>query len=511
VVSEKSIDAGGTTQEGPAGRRKWHQRPTIRTLKRRAVAEREFPETWDRRNNDETRLPATEAVHLGGLVLAEAFAPSSVSALYKALEELPVDRPDLKQEWLTELTRSRRGARGGWRSLGTVRRPGSFIVGDGINDAALPESVEAVWLHLVYATPSLALLVATFTITEDAGDLSALLRKDYQTMVHDVRVRVYGRGAALRQKCPWARPARYGLRYSISRAEDQKRLACKAVIRRHEEACIKWFADRFPGTFAVNPKSRPVMRLMFTREQVPFKERKAWLRPVGLSNNVEVWRSSETELHGWALVLNDWPHRDEQHVVTVAARRKDAAREPTEGESGESNWYLTQSFASDQTPLAARYVMTSLLSLYSDGLGDLRDQAGGRPKLRRPVQEALKLDRYLIGDGLDSATITADIRLLTDDLEQFRWSVPEYSEDLEGYPPHLREKREPREFVPTLCNWLKNQATRLSEDTATTTGNIRASAELRQAIANTRLQRTTLLLSLAATVIAIISLLVTKG
>jgi hypothetical protein len=155
--------------------------------------------------------------------------------------------------------------------------------------------------------------------------------------------------------------------------------------------------------------------------------------------------------------------------------------------------------------------MTSLLSVYGDGLGDLRDRAGGRPMLRRPVQEAKKLDQYLIGDGLDSATITADIRLLTDDLKQFRWGVPEYTEDLEGYSPDLREKQELREFVPVLCSWLRNQANRLSEDTATTTGNIRASAELRQAIANTRLQRPTLLLSLAAAVIAVISLLITKG
>lgn len=97
MASETSIDAGSVTQEGVAERRKWHQRPTIRTLKRRALEEREFAENWDCRDNDETRLPANEAVHLGGLVLTEAFTPSSVSALYKALEELPIDRPDLKQ------------------------------------------------------------------------------------------------------------------------------------------------------------------------------------------------------------------------------------------------------------------------------------------------------------------------------------------------------------------------------------------------------------------------------
>ena len=150
VTSEESIDAVGATQEGPAKRRRWHQRPTIRTLKRRAIEERGFSESWDRRDNDATRLPATEAVHLGAFVLTEAFTPSSVSGLYKALEELPIDRPDLKQEWLTELTRSRRGRSGGWRNLGHVRRPGSIIMGDGFTDAALPESIEAVWLHLSY-------------------------------------------------------------------------------------------------------------------------------------------------------------------------------------------------------------------------------------------------------------------------------------------------------------------------------------------------------------------------
>jgi hypothetical protein len=231
VASEESTDAVGATQEdatqedatqedatqeGPAKRPRWHQRPTIRTLRRRAVEERRFTERWDRRDNEETRLPTTEAVHLGGLVLTEAFTPSSVSGLYRSLEELPIDRPDLKREWLTELTRSRRGETGGWRNLGAVRRPGSFLMGDGFTDAALPEGVDAVWLHLSYITPSLALLVATFTITEEAGDLSGLLRKDFRTIHRDVHVGVLGRGAALRQKCPWARPARYSVRHSIS-------------------------------------------------------------------------------------------------------------------------------------------------------------------------------------------------------------------------------------------------------------------------------------------------------
>jgi hypothetical protein len=39
VASETSVDAGGATQESIAKRRKWHQRPTIRALKRQGAAD----------------------------------------------------------------------------------------------------------------------------------------------------------------------------------------------------------------------------------------------------------------------------------------------------------------------------------------------------------------------------------------------------------------------------------------------------------------------------------------
>jgi hypothetical protein len=63
-------------------RDRWHQRPSIRKLKKRAENEdREFTRKWDERDNAETRLPLSEQVQLGGLVLTEAFTPSTVSSL----------------------------------------------------------------------------------------------------------------------------------------------------------------------------------------------------------------------------------------------------------------------------------------------------------------------------------------------------------------------------------------------------------------------------------------------
>jgi hypothetical protein len=196
--------------------------------------------------------------------------------------------------------------------------------------------------------------------------------------------------------------------------------------------------------------------------------------------------------------------------MTLAAKRADAAEDPSEGESGESNWYLTQRFGTDQAPLAARHAMTALLAIYSERLGDLRDKAGVRRFPSRPVREARILDDYLIRDGLDAATVTSDLKSFTRDLTDFRWGVPEFTEDREQLP-QAAHNRPPMEYVPSLCAWIRDEAMRLASDTKTTTGSIRASAELRQAVANTRLQRFTLAIAVIAAILAVISLVTAWG
>lgn len=502
-------EASDRLPQRPNARKRWHRRPTVQTLIRQAQNDREVLRESDERANDETRLPMSEAIHLGGLVLAEAFTPSTVSSLFNALERWPSNREARRQEWLAWLARSRGGQRGGWQTLGFVRPPGGFVMGDGHHDSELPPGVDAVWLHLSFVTPALAMVVATFTITESAGDLSGLLRRDYRTRHFDTRVRVYGPLGDLRARLPWARPARHGIGYSVSRAEDQKRRACQAMIRAHEEACSRWFFARFPGRFsAARSEDRPVTRMLFTTKQVPYAERHPWLRSVGLEFALPLWRSTERD--GWWLSSDRWPHHDERHVTTLAARRADAAEPPSAGESGESNWDLTQRFGSDQAPLAARLAIPALLDIYAARLAGLRDRAGVRRLLSRPVRDARTLDDYLSRDGLDAATVTSDLELFTRDLTTFRWDVPEFTE----YREHLgvaTPKRTEVEYLPALRIEIREQAARLASDTTNTTGNIRASAELRQAIANTRLQRFVFGLSVCAIVVAIIGLLAAQN
>jgi hypothetical protein len=509
AVAAGETEEGGaaTAPEAAPGRKRWYQRPTIRARKEEAERGSSITRALDDRENDETRLPSGEEVHLGGLAMMEAFTPSTVSSLYDVLEHWPARRAVQRRDWIEQLERSRGGAHGGWQSLGVVRPRGAFIIGEGVHDPDLPDGVDAVWLHLSYVTPALAMIVATFTLSESAGELSDLLRQDYQTEHDDVRIRVYGRLGKLRANIPWARPARHGVSYSIRHPEDLKRRACLALIRGHEDGCGRWFARKFPGRLSADPEDRPVIRLVFTREQVPYAQRLPWLRPIGLDFALPIWRSVRPA--GWWLAENRWPYEDRRYALTLAARRSDAAREPTAERDQGSNWYLTQRFGDDYAPLVARYGISALMSLYARELGQLRDRAGVRRFPKRPVQQARELDNYLARDGLDASTVAADLEALTSDLPRFRWNVPEFLEVLEVLP-EPRRIRQSDEFVPSLCRRIRDQALRLASDTEKTIGNIRASAELRQAIANTRLQRVLLILSLAAIIIAVVSLVVAK-
>jgi hypothetical protein len=224
-----------------------------------------------------------------------------------------------------------------------------------------------------------------------------------------------------------------------------------------------------------------------------------------LDFNFPLWKS--TEIEGWWLSASDWSERRRSSLVTLAARRSDVARDPVDGETRESNWYLTQRVSTDQDAFAARHALTALMGLYADRLGGFRDAAGKKRRLRRPVRDGKELNDYLVGDGLDVATVTSDLRAFTKDLNIFRWGVPEFTEYRQHLPDGVRD-RPPIEYLPALRDTIRRQAKRLAADTRITTENVRASAELRQSISNTRLQRLTLALSVAAALVAVISLLV---
>jgi hypothetical protein len=493
-------------EAGPSRFRRWRRRRSIRAIRRLMAHDIDQWREFDKPANDASRLPPGEEVHLGGIVFVEAFTPSTAAKLKKALEEF-AEGDDRKDEWLAGLERGRRATgSGGWCNLGCVRRPGNFSL-TGSFDPEIPEAVDAIWLKIFYLTPSLTLVVATFTIKDDQGNLSDLMRADYKTTFSAPRILLQGRLRFVRRHIPWARPKNFRVSQPTQGAEHNRMLACEATICRREEECWTWFSKRFPGVFSdAGRKDAPTVRILLTKEKVPFEDYNREFAPVGLSSrNFDVWNSMNEP--GWKM-SSDVPQHASQPTLIAAARIRDAAQAPGEGVTGDSTWYLTAFFSDHQSQLIARWATSQLLSFYTDRLAALRDRAGQEHRIARPVGEAQALDKFMIRDGLDASTITSDLDVLTSDLSRFRFDAPEYSEDLSSYPAQMRSKRQPAELLPTLCDSIKAQGVRLRRDTEAATTNIAASAELRQAIANTQLQRRVIVLTIVSIIIALASLYV---
>src|SRR5260370_28465129 len=148
----------------------WLGRKSLHALRKEFEPSPTEGQEFDQAANEASRLPQDEDVHLIGVVLAEVFTPSTVSALYKALREFPT-RSDRTNEWIARLTKSRTSAgSGGWSSLGSVRNTDGFFTEN--IDPELPSEVEAAWPSISYLTPSLTVVVTTFTIKAPCGDLS---------------------------------------------------------------------------------------------------------------------------------------------------------------------------------------------------------------------------------------------------------------------------------------------------------------------------------------------------
>jgi hypothetical protein len=452
----------------------------------------------DEPENKKTKLPVSEQIHLGGLVLVEVFPPSYASSLGRGIYGLPIARQK-KMELISWLSK-RRTASGvmGHTKLATIQR-------------GCPKGVDSVHIHLYSLQPSLTVLIAIFAIADDAGDLSKVLRTDYPS---NGRVSVTGRLGWARSRMPWSRPARDLVSRPAWQPSSRKRQAFEDLIRSREMVCWAWLVNRFPGRFGdANPKFRPSFRIVTTRESSPFVDNHAWLGPPDLRFRPYLWRPTTSE--NWILQVSDWP-RDQQVRATAATRQLMAQSGTQQRTDLHSPQQMALEFGSGHSSVIARWATSCLISLYTDELAALRDHAGRLPRRRwwhrwprLQLRAALKLDRYLIGDGLDASTVASDVASFAEDPQNFDTSIRAYPEYLDPFPSSAQAANPARELMAWIREGLRENAERLKRDTAAATENIRASAELRQSIANTRMQRVVVIVALLTLIATVVTLILT--
>lgn len=490
----------------------WWQRPTIRELLRQQLSFDDMGAEFDAQENERTRLAEGESVHLAGFTLVEAFTPSTVAKLYEVLTEWEGRHLKFREgSHVAALERSRSTIGGGWSSLGFLRPPGtSIMIGPGSHDPTLPTGVDAVWLNVRYVSSSIALVAATFTITEEAGDLSQVLRTDTKRKSFNHSITVEGRFGQLRGAMWWARPRLYGWSSSSLMASQVKEKAVESRIAALEDACGAWFARAFPGKFSRLPEDqRPHTRIVLTAAEPPFDDDPRGAFAVArIGSSYGTYLGTDKGFEGWHLQTRSQIMGEgrDARVWTFAARRSDVGEHGLTDSRGDTNWGVTQRFSSEHVGLVALHGLRILMDEFFIELARLRDDAGGDRRFPRPVREAKRLNQYLVTTGLDTSAFASDIAELASNLDWFRWGVPEYMEVVSEQARN--HGRSARDLVPDISEGLAVGARRLGAMAAQTQDNLRASAELRQAIENTRLQRIVILVSVVTLIVATLTLMV---
>lgn len=476
--------------EGARSLRAWWRRPSNRAF-REQIAGVELGK-GDDDANARTKLPDDEEVHLAGILLAEAFTPSSVGRLRDAVERLPGMEREKKVELLRQLDKYRRSSTWGGSTPIGYAGARAWVHAPAFYDEELPTDVETVRLHLHAVTPSLTVVVATFSYPEQDGDLSPLLGASYETRLHD-RITVPGRLGALRAWNPLGRPQLRGTRGTITTADEAKRLACEAFIGTRQDACRRWFAARFPGCFSeVEPGRRPAVRILLTKIAAPFDDDPSWRKAVGLWPAYDRWDSGA---EGWAFRVGEMRSENLDQIIAAAPQTS------TDGGAAPKPDVLER-FHALHGGLFARWAAHRLLALRLDQLAALRDEAAARGR-NRAVRDAEAIDAYLRTNGLDARTVVAEIERVTANSPGFLLGLPVYSRT----PPAPGGTAGATEdFRQVLCDSMNATAERLATDTEAATPSIVASAGLRQSILNTKLQRRALVASIVAAAIAAVSL-----
>jgi len=483
----------------------WLARPTNRAMLAQLAAYELGRADLDAAMNERLRLPAEEEVHLGGILMAEAFTPSTIRRLKEAIRALPPGVTDEKRtELLARLEVFRRPSFGTGSSAIGYAIPRTTGLGPSFYDQAVPKGVDAIWLRMYAVMPALTVVVATFTFDEASGNLTPLLRADYSTGRHNIRLKVPGRAGKLRAWYPFGRPRLRGHSESLSTADGERRRACEDFIRSRQKDCADWLAMRFPGCFSEvdDVMKRPAVRMFLTRDEAPFSDEQSWREVIGLWPSFDRWDS--TEQAGWSFRIDEL-QPGPAALVIAGARRTDAAHPPGGDDPGTSSWFLTQRFHDHQGELFARWASACLVDSYTDRLAGLRDEIAKRGR-RRPVREAEVLDSYLMTNGLDSDAVVSDVLHATEDLGRFAWGFPKYVQHDAAADGDSGADEDARLFARGLGKWMRSQATRLQTDSKVAVPSVIASAGLRQAVMNTKLQRVAVGVALVAAVIAVVSL-----
>ena len=483
---------------------------------RKWIAELRFRRQWyrfdsdiraatDAKDNEESKLPAGESIHLAGFWLTELYLPSSIESLRRGIDAMGWRRGKMEDGDVVEWIDQQRSATGSWRSLGfvtSVDHP-AFMAH---RTAKLPPGIRATFPSL-HASSGLSAMTALFLLDDSCSDeLNNILRRDIEGRKEDLQPH-YMFGNSLKSRIgrlAWKLLPHWFFVHSTSlySARLDRPKAVQDYLRAHRQACSDWMADRFPGAFSEGEwrSELPSVELFVSDSERPLDQSSgsvAAFEAVGLARRLQVWESPE-----WPairLALPDFAGRAGPSSLTIACKR-DESFEPGQGYGDDRDDWSIAMYAEHRVQgLAFRWAMVQLLITYRRRLASMRDVVSRDARKRTTMRDLKRIRSILSTDAVDLEVAAREIRHLAQNDILFR---SEFMTFVEVKPGYAKPDREPASLVDWWRQGLQETPNDLVEEMRILVGSLAATSNVKSAMSSIALQRLVIALTVVSIAIA---------
>jgi hypothetical protein len=446
----------------------------------------------DPADNQATRIPDGEEVHVPAIWLTELYTPTTLAGLLDGLppflakaQDRGHDREDLV-EWVRA---ARRRGGGAWQMLPYVFPPDSNrFWPDRIVDT-LPDGIAFARLGIYTLTSTVTAVTTMFRLEEEhSRALGSIVNQD-----RSFRTRLLPHGGG-----------------AVSDVRPQKQEAADAWRAQLRDDVARWLAARFPGSFnRLAPGQLPTIELLLTEQQRPWEEPadqqrgRDWTELLDLEGFDGYWQCADPS---W-LRFHERRFRGrrpgQRHILTLAGLRPEflETRPPSPAGTGQVD-EAVQHLDFYVVALANRWALTPLLLELDEQLAatrDLAERSGGERSPRALTQ----IQQQLLRTGMDSQIVAADIVRYAQNDASWRRDILDFHEVL---PSAFASRATPRaSLADTMRQGQINQGNRVTQAEAGLRELLNTSAQLTAAAENLRLQRRVLLLTVVSLIVAAVA------
>ncbi len=455
------------------------------------AATRAYVKERDQRANTETRVPVEESLRLNTLWGVEIYGPAEIDGLYASLKRLDWDHDRFSGagrgvlKWISE---QRTYGSEGNLNLGTIHRKGQRGFLPNGRHANVPEAVDYMHGYVYQISPSTTAIILCFVLRDEASlSYEVSLNTDRQTT--NERNRKSG-GYRI-----------FDVEHGKRRDIDERRLQARGIV-------TEWFEDNLPGFFSLAEDGNrlPTAELITTQNEPLLSEAASvrrleptWARILTNYGFRDVWTLKD--FSGLSLAWDVSEEVGRFHAIVNL--RTGLLQEEHLKHLGDRSRHSYSAYASQR--IEGILVHFAAIVFLRDALRSLRltrDTITKNPKTHRQVLTAIAQIKSFFDRSIGLPTMTAELVAKSETNLSYRWDC----EAFESEP--WRPGEQSSKIVEVLRDRTHHLATRVVAQERETRDHLQQVSTILSVQESVKAQRRMELLTVAATVVAAVSLLV---